>query len=379
MDLNLQRPGAGWIEREHHPDEAWDVKERFRHKLVDVEDMRIYFRPRRVSMLRRIENPIRAVDGVSLSIFRGETLALVGESGSGKSSLGRGILRLHPLTGGRVVFDGIDLSSLSSSELRRTRRRMQLIFQDPYSSLNPRMSVETLIGEPMEAHGLTRGDQTRERVLELLSRVGMPATAIARYPHEFSGGQRQRIGVARALAVNPDFIVADEPVSALDVSVQAQVLNLLQDLQSELDLTYLFLAHDLAVVRQIASRVAVMYLGKIVEVAATEDLYEEPLHPYTTALLAAVPVPDPVVARSQKPQVLKGEIPSPANPPSGCRFRTRCPLREALGDPAVCAEAEPALAQTRPQRWVACHFDGQTKLDSVGAAARSSSPERRKG
>lgn len=357
--MNLQRPAGREVGELPGPRD--DRTDGARAELVRVDDLRVYFRSRRGFFARRFDRPVRAVDGVTLAILRGETLALVGESGSGKSSLGRGILRLHTPTGGRVLFDGTDLASLSSTDLRRTRRRMQLIFQDPYSSLNPRMSVETLIGEAMEAHGLTRGRETRERVLELLDRVGMPASAISRYPHEFSGGQRQRIGVARALAVGPEFLVADEPVSALDVSIQAQVLNLLQDLQEELHLTYLFLAHDLAVVRQVADRVAVMYLGRLMELSPSEALYDDPLHPYTRALLAAVPVPDPAVARARKPQMLKGEIPSPTDPPSGCRFRTRCPLRLALGEPAACAEMEPVLTEARPGRWVACHFADSTR------------------
>ncbi|MCS7286356.1 MAG: ABC transporter ATP-binding protein [Anaerolineae bacterium] len=293
---------------------------------------------------------IRAVDDVSFFIRKGETFGLVGESGSGKTTVGRTILLLHRPTSGKVYFDGIDLTALKGEELRRMRRRMQIIFQDPYASLNPRMTVGDIIGEPLEIHGIARGREKRERVMELLQVVGLNPYFINRYPHEFSGGQRQRIGVARALAMNPDFIVCDEPISALDVSIQAQIINLLEELQDRFGLTYLFIAHDLAVVRHISNRVAVMYLGKIVELTDRDSLYNNPLHPYTQALLSAIPIPDPVVEERRRRIILKGEIPSPANPPSGCRFHTRCPV---VMD--ICKEVEPEFKDIGGEHWVACH------------------------
>jgi oligopeptide transport system ATP-binding protein len=300
---------------------------------------------------------VRAVDGVSFEVRRGETLGLVGESGCGKSTLARVVTQLQPATSGRVVFDGHDLTRLRGSKLRRLRRQVQIIFQDPFASLDPRMTVGEIIAEPIDNFGIARGRSRQERVQELLRLVGLNPNFTNRYPHEFSGGQRQRIGIARALAPNPSFIVCDEAVSALDVSIQAQIINLLQDLQREFNLTYLFIAHDLAVVRHLSDRVAVMYLGKVVEVADRRDIYERPQHPYTRALLSSIPVPDPTVERHREPILLQGEIPSPVNPPSGCRFHTRCPIARV---PGVCTETEPELeAHGSPGQIAACHFAGQ--------------------
>jgi oligopeptide/dipeptide ABC transporter ATP-binding protein len=293
---------------------------------------------------------VRAVDEVGFTIAPGEVLGLVGESGSGKTTVGRLVLRLIEATAGRIRFEGRDLLSMSPAALRATRRRMQIIFQDPYASLNPTMTVGAIIGEGFDIHGLARGRARAERVAALLQRVGMPEEAMERYPHEFSGGQRQRIGIARALAVEPRFIVADEPVSSLDVSVQAQVVNLLQDLQEQFDLAMLFISHDLAVVEHVADRVLVMYFGRLMEVASSEDLYAQPRHPYTAALLAAAPVPDPLLRRDHLG--LRGEAPSPLAPPSGCVFRTRCP--HALSD---CARVVPALQQVAPGHFKACLRD----------------------
>ena len=299
---------------------------------------------------------VRAVDGVSLEVRRGETLGLVGESGCGKSTLARVITQLHTATAGRVIFEGEDLTRMSGSRLRRVRRQVQMIFQDPYASLDPRMTVGDIIAEPIDNFGVARGRARHKRIQELLRLVGLNPNFNNRYPHEFSGGQRQRIGIARALAPNPSLIVCDEPVSALDVSIQAQIINLLQDLQREFHLTYLFIAHDLAVVRHLSDRVAVMYLGKVVEVADRTDIYEAPQHPYTRALLSSIPVPDPVVEQAREPIPLKGEIPSPVNPPSGCRFHPRCPIARA---PGICSEVEPLLeGHGRASQVAACHFAG---------------------
>ncbi len=299
---------------------------------------------------------VRAVDGVSFEVRRGETLGLVGESGSGKSTLARVITQLQPVTAGRVVFDGQDLTRLHGARLRRVRRQVQIIFQDPFASLDPRMTVGEIIAEPIDNFGIARGRARQTRIQELLRLVGLNPNFNNRYPHEFSGGQRQRIGIARALAPNPRFIVCDEPVSALDVSIQAQIINLLQDLQREFNLTYLFIAHDLAVVRHLSNRVAVMYLGKVVEVADRNDIYDAPQHPYTRALLSSIPVPDPVVERDREPILLQGEIPSPVNPPSGCRFHTRCPIARV---PGICSETEPELEpHGRAGQRAACHFAG---------------------
>jgi oligopeptide transport system ATP-binding protein len=300
---------------------------------------------------------VRAVDGVDLEIRRGETLGLVGESGCGKSTLARLVTGLLPVTAGSINFDGSDITALRGARLRRVRRKMQMIFQDPFASLDPRMTVGDILQEPLDNFAIGTVRDRRRRVQELLRLVGLNPNFTNRYPHEFSGGQRQRIGIARALAVNPSFIVCDEPVSALDVSIQAQIINLLQDLQREFNLTYLFIAHDLAVVRHLSDRIAVMYLGKVVETADRNDIYDRPQHPYTKALLSSIPVPDPRVERERAPITLKGEIPSPVNPPSGCRFHPRCPIARV---PGICNEVEPALEPHGARDQVAaCHFAGQ--------------------
>ena len=324
--------------------------------LLDVTDLTMFFPISQGIVFERHVGDVRAVEGVSLSIQRGETLGLVGESGCGKSTAGRTIIRLYRPTAGRIVFDGVDITRLEGEPLRLTRRRMQMIFQDPYASLNPRMTAGGIVGEPLDIHEIGTRQERRERVHELLSIVGLDPEYGARYPHEFSGGQRQRIGVARALAVHPDLIVADEPLSALDVSIQAQIINLLERLQAQFGLTYLFIAHDLSVVRHISDRIAVMYLGRIVEVAPSRELNERPLHPYTVALLSAVPVPDPAVEARRRRIILRGDVPSPVNPPAGCRFHTRCWLRERLGNPEECVTVEPPLRPLAGGHEVACHF-----------------------
>ena len=326
--------------------------------LLSVRDLKMWFPITSGIILERHVGDVRAVDGVSFDINRGETLGLVGESGCGKSTTGRAILRLYKPTSGSVVFDGVELTTLGGDRLRRMRRRMQMIFQDPYASLNPRMTVGGIVGEPLSIHGIGSRREQRERVAELLDVVGLNPNFLNRYPHEFSGGQRQRIGVARALAVNPDLIVADEPVSALDVSIQAQIINLLEKLQDEFHLTYLFIAHDLSVVRHVSDWIAVMYLGGIVELVRSRELYERPLHPYSVALLSAVPIPDPVIEGRRRRIILSGDVPSPANPPSGCRFHTRCWLRERLGNPERCVAEQPALQVLDGDHQVACHFAG---------------------
>ena len=294
--------------------------------LVHVDHLVKHFPITRGIIIQKQVGAVHAVDDVSFKIYRGETLGLVGESGCGKSTTGRTLLQLYRPTSGHVYFEGTDLVHLKGEDLRFMRRRMQMIFQDPYASLNPRMTVEEIIGEPLAVHGIIPGKEIRERVKELLNLVGLSSRLVDRYPHEFSGGQRQRIGVARSLALTPSLIVCDEPISALDVSIQAQVVNLLEDLQEKLGLTYLFIAHDLSMVRHISNRVAVMYLGIIVELADRSELYRNPLHPYTQALLSAVPIPDPTIEDKRQRIILEGDVPSPVNPPSGCRFRTRCPL-----------------------------------------------------
>jgi len=329
--------------------------------LVELTDLKVYFPIKSGLVLDRHVGDIKAVDGVSFEIRKGETLGLVGESGCGKSTVGRAILRLYEPTAGKVVFDGQDITKLGEAELRPLRRRMQMVFQDPFSSLNPRHSVGRMISEPMRVHGLARRRSAGARVRELLQIVGLPADAGSRYPHEFSGGQRQRIGLARSLALNPDFIVADEPVSALDVSIQAQIINLLEKLQSEFDLTYLFIAHDLAVVRHISDRIAVMYLGTIVELSPAEELYDNPLHPYTISLLSAVPIPDPEVETRRETILLAGDLPSPANPPPACRFHTRCPYVQ----PTRCKTEVPALRKLADGHLAACHWAEEIKAGRI--------------
>ncbi|MEI7618901.1 MAG: oligopeptide/dipeptide ABC transporter ATP-binding protein [Actinomycetota bacterium] len=319
--------------------------------MLEVRNLQVHFPIKKGLVFDRTVGAVRAVDGVDLTIPRSTTLGLVGESGCGKSTVGKAILRLVPLTAGTVTFDNLELSVLQDEELRKARRHVQMIFQDPYASLNPRQNVESIITEPIRTHHLRTGAAVHQRVNELLDSVGLPRGAASRYPHEFSGGQRQRIGIARALAAEPDLIIADEPVSALDVSIQAQVINLLADLQEQLGLTYLLISHDLAVVRHISDTVAVMYLGAIVETAPAEALYTNPRHPYTLALLSAVPVPDPVVEDSRHRMVLQGDLPSPANPPSGCRFHTRCIYAQSR-----CEQERPVLREIEPGHQVACHF-----------------------
>ncbi len=321
--------------------------------LLEVRDLKMHFPITRGILIQRQVGSIRAVDGLDFDLIKGETLGLVGESGCGKSTTGRAILQLHRPTAGSVRFEGVELTETSGPDLRQMRRRMQMIFQDPYASLNPRMTVGSIVGEPLDVHQLGNSKTDRqERVRELLEIVGLNPYFVNRYPHEFSGGQRQRIGVARALAVNPSFIVCDEPISALDVSIQAQVINLLEDLQRELQLTYLFIAHDLSVVRHISDRIAVMYLGKIVEIAERTELYENPRHPYTEALLSAVPVPDPVVEAKRQRIILEGDVPNPASPPTGCNFSTRCP--KAMDR---CFQEEPEFRDVGDGHYAACFLN----------------------
>jgi oligopeptide/dipeptide ABC transporter ATP-binding protein len=333
--------------------------------LVEVDDLRVWFKLTSGVVLDRHVGDIKAVDGVSFSIARGETVGLVGESGCGKSTLGRTILRLYKPTSGRVVFEGQDITTSSETDLHPVRRKMQMVFQDPYASLNPRHSVGRIVGEPLRTHGMASRREVGRQVANLLGVVGLPADAANRYPHEFSGGQRQRIGLARALSLNPDFVVCDEPVSALDVSIQAQIVNLLEDLQRDFNLTYLFIAHDLAVVRHISTRIIVMYLGKIVEIAPADDLYENPLHPYTVTLLSAIPVPDPKVERTRRAIRVGGDLPSPANPPQACRFHTRCPFVQ----PTRCADEEPRLRELNGHV-VACHYAEAIKAGEIKPVER---------
>ncbi|MCH7477671.1 MAG: ATP-binding cassette domain-containing protein [SAR324 cluster bacterium] len=319
--------------------------------ILEVNNLKMYFPVTEGIIFQRVVGQIKAVDDISFSVRRGETLGLVGESGCGKTTTGRCILQLTRPTSGTIRFEGTNLIELKPKDLRQMRKKFQVIFQDPYSSLNPRMSIGEIIGEGPRVHKITPGRAiTEKRVKELLSLVGLSTNLITRYPHELSGGQRQRVGIARALSMNPSFIVCDEAVSALDVSIQAQIINLLEELQEEFGLTYLFIAHDLSVVRHISHRVAVMYLGKIAEIATAESLYKEPLHPYTQALLSAVPIPDPTVEAEREHIILQGEVPSPLNPPSGCVFHTRCPKATD-----ICREALPVFEEKRPSHWAACH------------------------
>ncbi|MFF1690183.1 MULTISPECIES: ABC transporter ATP-binding protein [unclassified Streptomyces] len=330
--------------------------------LLEVRGLKVHYPIHGGMLFNRRVGTVRAVDGVDLTLSEGRTLGLVGESGCGKSTLGKAILRLAPVTEGQVVFDGADVADLAGEPLRRMRQRMQMVFQDPLASLNPRQSVATLLTEPLRAHSIAH-DRT-VKVRELLDQVGLPASAGRKYPHEFSGGQRQRIGIARAIALNPRLIVADEPVSALDVSIQAQILNLLEGLQQDLGLTYLVIAHDLAMVRHVSHEVAVMYLGSVVERAESETLYREPRHPYTQSLMAAVPVPDPLVEDTRERILLTGDPPSPAAPPRGCRFHTRCPFRR----PTRCHDERPVLRDLGDGHAVACHWAEQIAAESTGAA-----------
>ncbi|MDP3047732.1 MAG: dipeptide ABC transporter ATP-binding protein [Chloroflexota bacterium] len=318
--------------------------------LLEVKNLKMYFPITQGIIIQRHVGDVKAVDGLDFFIRRGETLGLVGESGCGKSTTGRAILQLYRATAGQVLYEGADLCKMKGEPLRKMRRKMQMIFQDPYASLNPRMTVGNIIGEPMEIHNLAKGKEKQQKVQHLLEIVGLNPYMANRYPHEFSGGQRQRVGVARALAVEPEFIVCDEPISALDVSIQAQIINLLEELQSQFHLTYLFIAHDLSVVRHISDRVAVMYLGKVVELATRDELYFKPMHPYTKALLSAVPIPDPFVEGKRERIILTGDVPSPVNPPSGCHFHTRCPI--AID---ICKQVDPEFKDHGDLHWVACH------------------------
>ena len=323
--------------------------------ILKVENLKKYF-PVRRGVFQRQVGQVKAVDDISFSVFKGETLGIVGESGCGKTTAGRTIIRLYEPTDGRVYYYGKDITQVEGSSLRELRQKMQMIFQDPYASLNPRMKVENIVGEPLKVQGFGSNVERRERIAELLSMVGLNPRVMNRYPHEFSGGQRQRIGIARALTLNPDLVICDEPISALDVSIQAQVINLLQDLQEEIGLTYIFIAHDLSMVRHISDRVIVMYLGKIVELTNQKQLFDNPLHPYTKALLSAIPVPDPDVEATRQRISLEGRLPSPANPPKGCNFNTRCPLADT-----ICKDIEPELIEVEAEHFVSCHLVGSTK------------------
>jgi len=336
--------------------------------LVDARHLKMYFPIRRGMIIERVVGHVHAVDDISFHVKRGETLGLVGESGCGKSTTGRAVLQIYKPTAGEVYYEGKEITALKGNSLRTYRRNMQMIFQDPFASLDPRMTVGGIIAEPLEIHNLAKGKEKEEKVREMLRIVGLNPYFANRYPHEFSGGQRQRIGVARALALEPEFIVCDEPISALDVSIQAQIINLLEELQAQYNLTYLFIAHDLAVVRHISDRVAVMYVGKIVELADRNELYELPLHPYTRALLSAVPIPDPQIEKRRSRIILQGDVPSPVNPPSGCRFHPRCPFARA-----ECSESEPPLEEVRPGHMVACFFwkEVAERSDVVGTPSRN--------
>lgn len=321
-----------------------------RNTLLQVQNLKKYF-PVSRQLFRTQRRYVIAVDDVSFDVLKGETLGLVGETGCGKTTVARTILQLYRSTSGKVLFDGVDLASLQENDLRKMRSRMQMIFQDPYASLNPRMTVGAIISAPLDVHTALTQKEKRERVQELLKLVGLNPDFVNRYPHEFSGGQRQRIGIARALALNPDLVICDEPISSLDVSIQAQVVNLLEELQDKLGLTYIFVAHDLSMVRHISDRMVVMYLGKVMELADRNEIYLHPLHPYTRALMSAVPIPDPDKARNRKRIILKGDIPSPLNPPHGCNFNTRCPMAAER-----CFQEDPEYREIQPGHWVACHF-----------------------
>ncbi|MGB2956389.1 MAG: dipeptide ABC transporter ATP-binding protein [Anaerolineales bacterium] len=321
-----------------------------RDLLLEVDNLQKYF-PVTEGLFHRKTGDIKAVDGISFKIYKGETLGLVGESGCGKSTVARSILRAYKVTSGKIFYQGQDLTDLNDSKLRVLRPKMQMIFQDPYSSLNPRMPIKKIIGEPLLEHSSISKKERQSRVDELLDLVGLNSACGNRYPHEFSGGQCQRIGIARALALNPEFVICDEPIAALDVSIQAQVVNLLEDLQKQLSLTYLFISHDLSMIRHISQRVAVMYLGKIMEMGNQQDIYESPLHPYTKALLSAVPIPDPLREAKREKIILKGDVPSPANPPQGCRFNSRCPVAEER-----CFQQIPEWREIKPNHWTACHL-----------------------
>lgn len=339
--------------------------------LIRIENLKMHFPIYKGTLRRREVSRVKAVDGLSFDIMKGETLGLVGESGCGKSTTGRALIQLYRPTEGRVLFEGQDLCKLSNKELHPLRRNLQMIFQDPYGSLNPRMTVGDIIGEPLKVHNLATGKGVAARVQELMEIVGLDPRFIRRYPHEFSGGQRQRIGIARALACEPSFIVCDEPISALDVSIQAQIINLMEDLQKEFGLTYLFIAHDLAAVRHISDRIAVMYLGRMAELADGKEIYERPLHPYTKALISAVPIPDPEIELKRERIVLTGDVPSPLNPPPGCVFHTRCPFAEER-----CRREVPVLKQAEPGHFVACHLVEGQEVDAAVAdeiVARKSS------
>jgi len=317
---------------------------------LQVDNLKKYF-PIMQGLIRRKTGDIKAVDGISFDIYKGETLGLVGESGCGKSTTGLLILQLYPVTSGNIYLEGQNLTNLNGEELRKLRPRMQMIFQDPHSCLNPRMTVGSIVSEPLLEHSVVSGRERQTRVEELLDLVGLDPTHANRYPHEFSGGQRQRIGIARAIALNPELIICDEPIAALDVSIQAQVVNLLEDLQSDLGLTYLFISHDLSMIRHISHRVAVMYLGRLMELANRKEIYKNPLHPYTQALLSAVPAPDPIFEEKRERIILTGDVPSPANPPPGCPFNTRCPIAVNR-----CSQEVPEWRELRPKHWVACHL-----------------------
>jgi oligopeptide transport system ATP-binding protein len=365
MEEKVRQNGKGPVPNESSNAAKEHVAVTDPNVLLSIRNLKVHFPITRGIIFQHKIGAVRAVDGISFDVKKGETLGLVGESGCGKSTTGRAILRLNNPTEGKMLFNGHDITTIKGDTLKRVRRDMTMIFQDPYASLNPRMTVANIVSEPLIIHNMVQGKARIERVEELLEQVGLSKYFTNRYPHEFSGGQRQRIGIARALAANPSFIVADEPVSALDVSIQAQIVNLLEDLQNQFNLTYLFVAHDLSVVRHISDRVAVMYLGKIVELADRDELYNRPAHPYTVALLSAVPIPDPKIEKKRQRIILAGDVPSPVNPPSGCRFHTRCPLAQK-----ICKEVEPEFKDIGGGHFSACHFaedvaSGATKVTSA--------------